>query len=184
MHGDMFKALFVVVAFLSLHLLPYLTQWVWQITKHFGHILDNRPLPVGCSTLTQSDVTSEPIAPDPTTQLTKVSSILWANSVPIQAQYTQCGDVTQCLHQVRCSLSINTTVLQYQHSEDSVPPQGRYCSRTQYYSHYHTQWTINHKVCNYKHHIITRLVCNQYHRTHVNQILTTTFPCRYKQINF
>ena len=44
--------------------------------RHFGHILNSRPLHVGCSTLTQSDVTSEPITPDPTTQLTKVSSTL------------------------------------------------------------------------------------------------------------
>ena len=38
------------------------------------YILDNRHLPVGCSTLTPSNVTSKPITPDPTTQLTKVSS--------------------------------------------------------------------------------------------------------------
>ena len=40
------------------------------------YIFDNRHLPVGCSTLTPSDVTSEPITSDPTTQLTKVFSIL------------------------------------------------------------------------------------------------------------
>ena len=104
--------------------------------RHFGHILDNRYLSVGGSTLTPSDVTSEPITQDPTIQLTKVSSTLWANSVPTQVQYPQCGDVTQCLCQVRCSLSINMTCPQSQFSEDSVPPQGRCCSRTQHNSHY------------------------------------------------
>ena len=69
------------------------------------------------------DVTSKPITPDTCmTELTKVSSTPWVNSVCTQVQFTQCFDVMQCLCQVRCSLNINITTPQSQFSEDSVPP--------------------------------------------------------------